>query len=396
MPKKRKVILILVLSLFFVCGPESATSQFIDHFDGQLSSEWIYYSGDGAAAINFKANDEYATIRVDATQDRDNIWWALIKRNVAPQLDLAKLSRPDHELRVTARVKASHAPRRVNLHFNTQKTTDFHTHLMEYDIPDTTNWHTISMATDGFKAAPGDTVNAQMALIDWGLDKYRVYIDYFKVDVIDTDTVGPDLGNPVPYNPSVPDLSSYDHQVKVAHDAMVDLQHPDENFNNWYSSADEKQIPAISFGGTKFAILRWNLEPFAGRRVDGYGVLELTTQSLERMETDQQELGQVRVVEQLTGKSEWNQESVTWNSLSDGKSLNEVFNPQMITDAHISTRRNNTTKITISEPALQRLIDGKTPGLALRPLGPINATFYASEYKSGKYAAKLYFNLEDE
>ncbi len=394
MPIKRTVI--LLISLFFVCQPESAKSQFIDHFDGQISSEWDYYSGDGAAAINFTADDESATISVDATQDRDNIWWALIKRNVAPQLDLAKLSRPDHELRVEARVKASHAPRRVNLHFNTQNTTNFHTHLMEYDIPNTTNWHTISMTTDGFKAVTGDTVNVQMALIDWGLDKYRVYLDYFKVDIVDTDTVGSDLGNPVPYNPPVPDLSTYDHQVKVAHDAMVDLQYPDENFNNRYSSADEEQIPAISVGGTKFAILRWNLRSFVGRRVDGYGVLELTTLSLERRDTDQPELGQVRVVEQLTGKTEWNQERVTWNSLSDGKSLNEVFNPQMITDAQISATRNSTTKITISEPALQRLIDGKTPGLVLRPLGPINATFCASEFKSGKYAAKLYFNLKDE
>lgn len=394
MPKNRTVILLLVL--FSAYWPESARSQFIDYFDGQISNEWYYYSGDGAAEINFTVNDKYATINVDATQDRDNIWWALIKRNVAPKLELEKLSRTDHELRVETRVKASHAPRRVNLHFNTQKTTDFHTHLMEYDIPDTTRWHTISMTTDGFEASPGDTVNVQMALIDWGLDKYSVNVDYFKADIVDTDTVRPDLGNPVPYDPTVPDLSSYEHQIGVAHDAMVDLRHPDKNYNNWYSSADEEQIPAISVSGTQFTILRWNLEPFSDRRVDGYGVLELTTLSLERMDTDLPELGQVRVVEQLKGDYEWHQGGVNLQSLTRGKPVDDVFNPQMINDVHISARRNSTTKITISEPALQRLIDGKSPGLALLPLGPINATFYALEYKSGKYAAKLYFNLEDE
>ncbi len=29
-----------------------------------------------------------ATMTVDGTKDRDNIWWALIKRNVASSLDL--------------------------------------------------------------------------------------------------------------------------------------------------------------------------------------------------------------------------------------------------------------------------------------------------------------------
>jgi hypothetical protein len=393
MSNRKTVILILIL-LFF-SGLESTNAQFIDHFEGQISGEWDYYSGDGKANIDFIAHDKYATIKVDATKDRNNIWWALIKRNVAPYLDLAKLNRSDHELRVEVKIKTSHAPRRVNLHFNTQKTTDFHTHLMEYDIPDTTGWHTISMTTKGFKAVPGDTVNAQMALIDWGFEKYSVQVDYFKVNVVNIDTVGPELGNPVPYNPPIPNLSSFNHKVEVAHDAVVDLRHPNENFNNWYSSSGKRKIPALTVSGTQFVILRWNFQPFTGKQVDGYGVLVLTTRALEKMNTDLPELGQIRVAEQLSGNPEWNQENVTLQNLSEGKPLNEVFNPQMITDAEISGRQNSTTKITISEPALQRLIDGKSPGVVLRPLGPIHATFYASEYKNGKYAPRLYFNLKE-
>jgi len=57
-------------------------------------------------------------------------------------------------------------PRRVNLHANTQRTVDFHSNLMEFDIPDTANWHTISMTTRDFDARPGHR-QRQMALMDW-------------------------------------------------------------------------------------------------------------------------------------------------------------------------------------------------------------------------------------
>jgi len=68
--------------------------------------------------------------------------------------------------------------RRVNLHLNAQRTTDFHTHLMEFDIPDTVNWHTISFNIHNFDAKPGDRVYGQLAIMDWGLEKYRVDVNY--------------------------------------------------------------------------------------------------------------------------------------------------------------------------------------------------------------------------
>ena len=103
--------------------------------------------------------------RIDA-----NIWWALVKRRVSDRLDLKLLAQPAYEVRVEARIRVSHAPRRVNLHVNTQRTTDFHSHLMEFDIPDSDQWHTIGFTTRQFDAGVGDTVFAQLALIDWGLD----------------------------------------------------------------------------------------------------------------------------------------------------------------------------------------------------------------------------------
>jgi heme-degrading monooxygenase HmoA len=46
---------------------------------------------------------------------------------------------------------------------------------MEYDIPETENRHTFSMTTHGFDAKPGDTIFGHLALMDWGLEKYRLY-----------------------------------------------------------------------------------------------------------------------------------------------------------------------------------------------------------------------------
>ena len=48
-----------------------------------------------------------------------------------------RLQEPGYALRVEAKVRVSHAPRRVNFMANTQRTTNYHACLMEYDIPDT-------------------------------------------------------------------------------------------------------------------------------------------------------------------------------------------------------------------------------------------------------------------
>src|SRR5574341_1510476 len=194
----KKSVVILVSSFLFV---GQASAQFLDHFNGtsiafdrDAIKGWTFYTGDGAATMDFRQRDGYASILVDATKDQRNIWWALIRRCVSKDFDLSRLAKSNYEFRIEARIRTSHAPRRVNLHLNTQRTTDFHSHLMEFDIPDTMNWHTISMTTQDFDAKPGDRVYGQLALMDWGLEKYRVDLDYFKVDIVNVDSAGPDKG----------------------------------------------------------------------------------------------------------------------------------------------------------------------------------------------------------
>ena len=49
---------------------------------------------------------------------------------------------------------------------------------------------------------------------------------------------------------------------------------------------------------------------------------------------------------------------------------------------------------TIPQPVMQRLIDGKTYGLAIKPLGAVNATFYSKENEALQVSPRLYFDLE--
>jgi len=293
MPRHRVFLSAVIFFLAVAASPSAlpaalpaASAQYFDGFDGPAAAldprawnGWAFYAGDGTVLMDFRQDHGLASVFVDATQDRNNVWWALIRRRVSQALDLTQLADPHYQLRVEARIKTNRAPRRINLHLNTQKTTDFHSHLMEYDIADTSEWHVLSMTTRGFEAYPGDSVYVQLALMDWGLERYRVDVDYVRVDVVDTLASGADLGCPIPYHPKPASPVTFVHHVTVEHDAVIDLQYQDMNFDGWVIREPEGDIPLLSAGGTHYAIMRWNLSGFAGKRVVGSGLLELTTHS---------------------------------------------------------------------------------------------------------------------
>ncbi|MBR9997614.1 MAG: hypothetical protein KFF73_01525 [Cyclobacteriaceae bacterium] len=391
---------IMLLASLCVLTFSTSKAQFVDHFDGPYRPSdpgspegWAFASGDGAAEIDFQQKDGYASILVDATKDKRNIWWALIRRQVTG-LDMQELVKPKMELRVEARIRVSHAPRRLNLHFNHQRTTDFHSHLMEFDIPDTINWHTISMTTRNFETQPGDNINVQMALMDWGWKKYRVDIDYIKVDVTDSRSIHKDLGNKLPYHPPVADKGSFKNHVPAFQDAMIDEEFRDMNFNNWGTEDGRERVRLLTVSGTQTVILRWDFSALEGKKISGPGLLELSTWDLLRSPDFQKDFGMVRVVEILGGNPEWEQERVTFDSFCAGDPLDEVLNTQMIIDYEVNAERTGSSLFTISQPVLQRLIDGKTRGIAIRPLGAVNASFYSTEYQQGKFTAKLHFNTD--
>jgi len=387
-----------LISSFVACSP--AWAQFVDDFaavetDPAGVNGWRLFPGDGTATMDFRqGGDGYASILVDASTDKRGVWWALVEREVSADMDLRLLRKPGHEVRIEARLRVSHAPRRVNLQVLTQRTTDWHSHLMEFDIPDTESWHTISMTTHGFDAGPGDTLIGHIALMDWGLEKYRVDLDYMRVDIVDLATAGPDKGAAVPYHPPIADPRTFAQDVPVAHDSMIDLENTDVNLNDWYVQDGARRLRLLTVDGTHYAILRWDLGAYRGRRVAGHGLLELTTHSVQRKMEDVKDFGIVRVVEILGGDPRWDQRTVTADSLCHYQALNRVLNTQTIIDWPVTEGDAGKTYLTISKPVLQRLIDGKTLGIAITPLGAIAAAFYATENDGGRHAARLRFNLE--
>lgn len=387
----------LLLSLLAV---SPATGQFRADFESEALAldprgltGWAYFTGDGAATIDLVQSDGHASVVVDARADTLNIWWALLKHQVSTSIDVDLLSEPGFELRVEARVRASAAPRRVNLHANTHRTTDFHSHLMEYDIPDTTRWHTISMTTRDFDAAPGDTVYVQLAMMDWGNEVYRVDLDYLRADVVDTSSAAPDLGEPLPYHPPLPDPGSFEFSIPSAEQAMIDSAFPGLNFRSWVAHRAKDPVSVVTVSGPQWVILRWDLREFQGFRASKMGLLELPTFSLQRARHDVPELGQIRVVEIVGGRTDWDRDSVTYVSFLNEQPLHDVVNGQMIVDVEVADEPDGTTWATIPRPVLQRLLDGTTTGLLIRPLGPVSASFAVND---GERQTRLHFTAASD
>jgi len=393
--KMKLKIFLLVLITSGMCH-----SQFLDSFDKEKIEGWFYFTGDGAATMNFVQMNGYARILVDATKDKHNVWWAIIKRDVTSFLDLNKLRDTAFQLLVEAKVRVSEAPRRLNFMVNTNRTTNFHTDLMEYDIQDTNNWHIISMTTKKFNALPGDTIYVQLDVTDWGLGKYYVDVDYYRADIVNVNLAGPDKGELVPYHPPVPEVNSFSNHLNVTHDAIINFDFPDINFNDWHVKERTGEARVLTVNANQWGILKWDLKQYKDLKADGSGLLELTTQSVAKGgkyseiygEDLGMEFGKIRVIEILGGNPEWNQNEVTYNNLIRGKDYSEVFNTQMIFDSELNDEPGSKNFITLSKPVLQRLLDGKTKGLILRPLGAINASFYASEDVAGN-GPKLHFNI---
>lgn len=400
--KRKSVRLILFLLLFLPTIIIKA--QFLDEFDKGKIEGWFTLTGDGSAESSFTAQNGYATMVVDGSKDKYNVYWTLIKRDVTKWLDLTKLRDSTYQLRVEAKVRVHNAPRRLNFMVNTNRTTNFHIDLMEYDIPDTTNWHIISMTTKKFDALPGDTVYVQLAATDYGLWKDSVDIDYYRADIVDVNEAGADKGNLVPYHPPVPKISTFTEHLRVAHDCVINSDFPDVNFNDFHVMGNNEDKNVLTVNSDLWTVLRWDFSKYKNAEAAAAGLLELTTHSVYKGgnykkvfgEDFGMEFGKIRVIEILGGDPNWEQSTVTYNSLTDNEKYSKVFNTQMTYDFEAEKEPGGKNYITISQPVMQRLIYGTTKGLLLRPLGAIQASFYAAENQSGSRTAKLHFNIRKD
>ncbi len=395
----------LLLSIFCIClSTTISKAQFIDEFDKDKIEGWFTMVGDGSPEMSFTTNQEYATIVVDGSKDKHNVYWTLIKRDVTKYLDLTKFADSNYQLRVEAKVRLHNASRRLNFMVNTSRTKDFHIDLMEFDIGDTTNWHIISMTTKKFDAKPGDTVYVQLCATDFGLEKYKVDVDYYRADIVNMNEVEPDKGELVAYHPPIPEINSFSNHLNVNHDCIINTDFPDVNFNDYHVKENEDSTFIINVSANQWGILRWDFSNFKNQKITDAGVLELTTHSVfnggnfvKAFGVDFGiEFGKVRVIEILAGDDSWDQNSVTYNTLTKGEKYSDVFNSQMTYDFEVVQNKEGKNFITISAPVLNRLINGKTKGLMLRSLGAINANFYSLENKIGNNISKLHFNSKND
>lgn len=370
-------------------------AEFFDDFNTQSVAGWQTMTGDGNAKLTFVPMEGFARMHIDASKDQHNIYWTIIKRDIAQFVDMEKLKSSDYELRVEARVRPSHAPRRVNFMLNTQRTTDYHEHLREYDLGTNSDWQIISMTTHNLDAVPGDQLNVQLSVTDWGPGEYYLDVDYYRAEVVKVKNAKPDLGEPLVYHPPIPPLDTFKQHVNVAHDASINAAFSTVNFNNWTS--DNTRVFTVSAG--QYPILRWDLQIFRGQKAKAAAVLELTTQSVQKGGDYLGALGEdfgiefdkVRVFEIFGGDENWQQQTVTFASFTQGKALQATINGQMIFDTEVAEAEGKTL-VTIPRPVLQRLLDGTTRGLMLQPLGALEVSFYDSEHGDGSHAAKLHFS----
>lgn len=371
----------------------------MDEFNkAELDKDWLFFTGDGEATVDFiQQEGDYATIYIDATKDPTNIWYAITKRNVSPYLNLKKLKGSDTELRVEARVRIHNPPRRVNFMVNTQRTTDFHLDLMEFELPDT-NWHVISMTTRDLDAVPGDSLYIQFNVTDFGWGKYEVDMDYIKAGIINVKKAGPDKGIQIPYHPPVPAISIFTHHLQVEEAALLNTDYPQINLNDWHVKEKEGKLRILTVNANQWAILKWDLEAYKNMKAGGAGLLEITTQSVATggnyIGAYGTQLGEefprVRIFEIFGGDPDWSQEVVTYENFMQGKAYAEVYNTQPIYDIKLAEEPGTKNFITVSQPVMQRLLDGTTKGLLIRPLGAINASFYTAEDE--EKGPELHFN----
>lgn len=387
--------LFLIFSLLL---PFSAQTQFIDDFNKPTSTfkengldDWIESTGDGNIYFSQKVQDGYVSLRIDTEKDDRNIWYALIQRAISDKIDVKELSRPHRALRIEARVRPSHAPRRVNLHMPISGFTSPYDNLLEYDLPVANEWHTISMTIKDLTLTKNDRLFAQVSMMDWGNHGiYQLDVDYMKVYIVDTRTVEPDKGRAVRYRPPLADPSYFEISRKVAEDVSIDSSFPQMKLDEWLEGGDK----ALPVDATKTVLLKWDFADLQDKKVKGEGQLEIYTYRLGRLKENPKDFGEVRICEIIAGDKAWQQEEVTYQSLLQSQSYHEVINEQTTVDTPLAGERGGKVVVTLSQAVLQRLLEGSTSGLAVRSLGLIDAALMDASTEEGRYAARIRMNVE--
>jgi len=403
MTKRLIIITVSAFVLSQITFAQELSNGFVEDFSAPELTGWRILAGSGDLKANStvkltQANGQ-GLFWIDATNDRRNIWWAIINHEVTDYIDRSLLSRRDKAIRIEAKVRLP-KPRRFNMSLNHSSTTNYHDDLAEFDIIDT-DWHVVSYTNFEFGAKPADRVYVQLAVMDAGREVITVEIDYLKVTIVDAATAPPDVGDPIPYRPTLKRPEDFSHSIAVTEDAIIDSEYPWVNFKTWYDASTDSQ-PLLSISGSQISILRWDFSrlttgrsSLAGRVPDGWGILVLTMHNVHYAPTRLEEFGYIRLVEIKDGDPAWTRDSVTFESLLQGKEKNDIIHPQLVMDTPPEFERGAKTVIPVSPSVMKRLFSGATKGLALFAQGAVNASFYSSQAINPDNRPTLYFEIEN-
>jgi hypothetical protein len=180
---------------------------------------------------------------------------------------------------------------------------------------------------------------------------------------------------------------------------VINSDFPQVNFNDWHVETPQGTARILTVDANQWIVLRWDFAQLRGLKAAGAGVLELTTASLpiggkyiEALGQDfGEEFGKIHVIEILGGDPAWDQQTVTYDSLLRGGKYQDVFNTQMTIDLELAEKPRQKSYFTLPRPVMQRLLDGTTKGILIRPLGALAGSVYASENKDGN-GPKLHFS----
>ena len=403
---KRKILncimrsgIIIVMTLFFVVSQrivaQEAPKGFVEDFSSPQLTGWRIVTGSGDLRANqtvtLTQQNGIGTFWIDATNDRRNIWWAVMNHEITDFIDRSMLGKPDMAIRIEAKLRLP-KPRRFNMSLNFTSTTDYHDDLAEFDIDDS-DWHVVSYTNFEFGAKPTDKVFLQLAVMDAGREVITVELEYIKVTIVDAATAAPDLGNPIPYRPPQEKPEEFKHALVVKEDAIIDSEYPWVNFSRWHDASTDSE-PLLSISGSQTSILRWDFSDFAGKKPKGWGLLVLTTHNVHFAPSRLEEFGYVRLVEIKDGDPSWTRDRVTSESLLQGKTVTEVIHPQLVMDSPPELERGAKTIIPVSPVVMERLLSGKTKGVAIYSQGAVNASFASSAASMPSERPTLYFDTE--
>jgi len=248
------------------------------------------------------------------------------------------------------------------------------------------------MVTNGFDFDPKKPLMTQVSMMDWGITEiYELKIDYIQVDLVKVGAEGTHYGEPLIYRPDLKDAGSYAVELIPNQEATIDSSLPEESLAEWCNESEPDQPSVVQVDQTKTVLLSWDFSQYRGQRVTE-GQLELSTSTLLRSTQNRKDFGEVRISEIRDIADPWDKSTVTYATFVGDNEFTDIVVSQCIIDTKVNPEKKGKTVVTVSQPVMQRLIDGGAAGIAVMPLGLISASFYGCEEQD--LAPKLRFSIE--